>query len=156
MTKEKLLESLKAEAIFIDESSLREKLNVLYLEMLKNKIVPPSQILSKYNMETMLELKNKTLTVNENDFIDDMSIQMLKSAIDTYMDKYAEGQKELKTYIRIIAVYLTFVDKKPLHPVSMFDREGRIQYRNDKVVCPLKRHEINKPDSLCRFCVSIT
>ncbi|MHB9293889.1 hypothetical protein Holit_03008 [Hollandina sp. SP2] len=83
------------------------------LEMLKNKAVPLSQKLSKYNIETMIELKNKTFTENGNDFIDDMTIQMLKSAINTYMDKYAEGQKELKTFICIISVYLTFIAKKP-------------------------------------------
>jgi uncharacterized protein (UPF0305 family) len=155
MTKEKLLESLKAEAVFFDESVLREKLNDVNREMLRNKTALPSQKLSKYNMETMLELKNKTLPANENDFIDDASIQILKSAINAYMDKYAEGQKELKAYIRIIAVYLTFVVKKPLHPAGMFDMEGNILYRNDKVVCPLRKREINKPDSLCRFCASV-
>jgi uncharacterized protein (UPF0305 family) len=156
MTKEKLLESLKAEAVFFNESSLREKLNDVNLEMLKNKIALPSQKLSKYNIETMLELKNKTLTANENNFIDDASVQMLKSAIDTYMDKYAEGQKELKTYIRILAVYLTFIAEKPLHPAGMFDTEGRILYKNGKAVCPLRKHEINNPGSLCCFCASAT
>ncbi|MDR2601353.1 MAG: DUF2115 family protein [Spirochaetaceae bacterium] len=29
-------------------------------------------------------------------------------------------------------------------------------YRNGKVVCPLKKHEIHKPGSLCRFCISAT
>jgi uncharacterized protein (UPF0305 family) len=155
MIKEKLLESLQAEAVVFDKNVLREKLNDVNREMLKNKTVLPSQKLSKYNMETMLELKNKTLLANENDFIDDASVQILKSAIDNYMDKYAEGQNELKAYIRIIAVYLTFVVKKPLHPAGMFDTEGNILYRNDKVVCPLRKHEINKPDSLCRFCASV-
>jgi uncharacterized protein (UPF0305 family) len=124
-------------------------------ETAKNKTVLPSQKLSKYNIETMLELKNMILATDENNSIDDMSVQILKSAVDAYMDKYAEGQKELKAYIRIIAVYLTFIAKKPLHPAGIFDREGKALYRNGKVVCPLKNQEINKPDSLCRFCVSI-
>ncbi|MDR1231879.1 MAG: DUF2115 domain-containing protein [Spirochaetaceae bacterium] len=155
MTKEKLLESLKAEAVFFDENALRERLNDVNREMLKNKTALPSQKLSKYNIETMLELKIKTLPAHENDFIDDASVQTLKSAIDDYMEKYAEGQEELKTYIRIITVYLTFVVEKPLHPAGMFDTEGKVLYRNDKVVCPLRTHEINKPGSLCRFCASI-
>jgi hypothetical protein len=43
----------------------------------------------------MLELKNKNLKkieTNENEFIDDINIQMLKLAIANYMDKYAEGK----------------------------------------------------------------
>ncbi|MDR1247745.1 MAG: DUF2115 domain-containing protein [Treponema sp.] len=156
MTKEKLLESLKAESVSIEESFLWEKLNILNFEISKNKTVPLAQKLSKYNIEIMLELKNKILAVNENDVINDVNIQMLKSAVDTYMDKYAEGQEELKTCIRIVAVYLTFVVKRPLHPVSIFDMEGRVLYKNGKTVCPLRKHEINKPDSLCHFCVSIS
>jgi uncharacterized protein (UPF0305 family) len=156
MTKEKLLESLKAEAVFFDEGSLQKRLNDANFEMSKDKIVLPSQKLSKYNIETMLELKNKSLAANKNDFIDDTSVQVLKSAIDAYMDKYAEGQKELKAYIRIIAVYLTFIVEKPLHPAGVFDAEGNILYKNGKIVCPLRMHEINKPGSLCRFCVSVT
>jgi uncharacterized protein (UPF0305 family) len=80
---------------------------------------------------------------------------MLKSAIDTYLDKYAGGQNELKTYIRAIAVYLTFIAKKPLHPAGVFNAEGKAIYRNGKVVCPIKQREINKPGSLCRFCAGV-
>jgi uncharacterized protein (UPF0305 family) len=72
------------------------------------------------------------------------------------MDKYAEGQKELKISIRIIAVYLTFIVKKPLHPESMLYAEGKTVYRNGKVVCPVRIQEINKPGSLCRFCASVS
>jgi uncharacterized protein (UPF0305 family) len=158
MTKEKLLESLKTEALFIDENLLLEKLSNLNVEIEKNKTASSAQKLSKYNLETMLELKNKTLQkteTNKDEFIDDINIQMLESAIDNYMDKYAEGQKEQKIYIRIIAVYLTFIARKPLHPENMFYTEGKVLYRNGKIVCPLKKQEINKPGSLCRFFVSI-
>jgi uncharacterized protein (UPF0305 family) len=158
MTKEKLLELLKTEAMSIDENLLLEKLNNLNTEIAKNNTASSVQKVSKYNLETMLELKNETLEkteTNENEFIDDINIQMLKSAIDNYMDKYAEGQIELKISIRIISVYLTFIVKKPLHPESMFYTEGKILYKNGKVVCPLRTQEINKPGSLCRFCISV-
>jgi uncharacterized protein (UPF0305 family) len=154
INKRALLESLKTEAAFIDEGFLREKLRDLNLEMAKDGEVSTAQKLSEYNIETMLELKSKTLEANEDDLVDDMDVRGLKSAIDAYMDQYAEGEKELKTYVRIIAVYLTFIAKRPLHPVSMFDAEGEVLYRNGKAVCPLRQHEINKPNSLCHFCVS--
>ncbi|MDR2517293.1 MAG: DUF2115 domain-containing protein [Spirochaetaceae bacterium] len=159
MTKEKLLELLKAEALPIDEKTLLKKLDSLNAEMAGDREVSPAQKLSKYNLETMLELKNKAFgksLTNEAEFIDDTDIQMLKSAIDSYMDRYAEGQKELKIFIRIIAVYLTFIAKKPLHPESMFYADGKTIYRNGNVVCPLRVHELTKPGSLCRFCVCIS
>jgi uncharacterized protein (UPF0305 family) len=56
---------------------------------------------------------------------------------------------------KYIYVYLTFIARKPLHPENMFYTEGKVLYRNGKVVCPLKKQELKKPGSLCRYCVSI-
>jgi uncharacterized protein (UPF0305 family) len=154
MTKMKLLESLKTEAASVDEGFLREKLRDLNLEMSKNTKVSMTQKLSEHNIRTMLELKNKTLAADENESIDGVDVRMLESAIDAYMDQYAEGEKELRTYIRTIAVYLTFIAKRPLHPVGLFDMEGKVLYRDGKAVCPLRKREMNEPGSLCRFCVS--
>jgi uncharacterized protein (UPF0305 family) len=154
MTKEKLLELLKKEASFIDEKTLSERYNILILEIEKEGIISPAQRLLRYNLETMIELKNKILDKNENELIDDENIEILKSSINNYMDKYTGGENAYKMFIRIIAVYLTYIVKKPLHPEGMFNAAGKILYKNGKVMCPIKKHEINKHGSLCRFCIS--
>jgi uncharacterized protein (UPF0305 family) len=111
-------------------------------------------MLLKYNLEAMTELKNKCLDDNENELINDEDVEMLNYSISNYMDKYAEGQDYQKRIIRIITTYLTFIVKKPLHPEGVFNIGGRALYKNGKVVCPIREREINKPGSLCRFCVS--
>ncbi|MDR1029482.1 MAG: DUF2115 family protein [Treponema sp.] len=29
-------------------------------------------------------------------------------------------------------------------------------YKHGNVVCPIRKHELTKPGSLCRFCVSVS
>jgi uncharacterized protein (UPF0305 family) len=154
MTKEKLLELLKKEASFIDEKTLSERYNALILDIEKGGIISPAQKLLKYNLETIIELKNKILDKNENELIDDENMEILKSSIDNYMDKYAGGENAYKMFIRIIAVYLTYIVKKPLHLEGMFNAAGKTLYKKGKVMCPIRKHEINKHGTLCRFCVS--
>jgi hypothetical protein len=96
MYKNELLESLKNESSFIDENSLLEQYNTFILETKEDEIISPAKRLLKYNMETMIELKNKFLGKNENELINDENIEMLKSSINNYMDKYAEWQNDQK------------------------------------------------------------
>jgi uncharacterized protein (UPF0305 family) len=101
----------------------------------------------------MLDLKHKILST-KNILIDDIKITNLKLAIDAYMDKYAPGQEKQKIFIRIISIYLTFIANKPLHPEGFFDPDGKVMYKNGRIVCPIKSKEIHEDGTLCRFCVA--
>jgi uncharacterized protein (UPF0305 family) len=148
-----LLESLKNESLVFEESSLIEKLNTINSKSLTDLKASKMELLSKHNLETMLELKHKSPST-EDILIDDEKATNLKSTIDAFMDKHAPGDQEQKIYIRTICVYLTFIAKKPLHPAGFFDPDGKIVYKNGQVVCPIKSQEIDKAESLCRFCVA--
>jgi uncharacterized protein (UPF0305 family) len=153
MYSNELLDFLKIDALAFTEHNLLEKLKALELKREKGLAMSKMQVLLKYNIEMMLELKYKACTV-ENELIDDIQVDNLREAIDVYMDKYAGGQEEQKRFIKIIAVYLTFIAKKPLHPGGFFDSAGKVAFRDDRVVCPVKAKEINENGSLCCFCVS--
>jgi uncharacterized protein (UPF0305 family) len=150
MYSNELLKSLKIDASAFAENNLLEKLKRLEAKRLE---MSKMQVLLKYNIDTMLELKCQTRSV-ENKWIDDIKVDNLRAAIDTYMDKYATGQEEQKTFIKIISVYLTFIAKKPLHPGGFFDPAGKVVFKDGNIVCPVKAKEINKDVSLCCFCIS--
>jgi uncharacterized protein (UPF0305 family) len=154
MYRNELLNSLKIEASHINENDLEKKLEIINLDIIKNNSISKMEMLLKYNIETMLELKHKTIS-EKAVVIDEIKIDHLKSAINAYMDKYAQGNEDQKTFIRLVSVYLTFIANKPLHPAGMFDHEGRVSYKNGQVVCPLRKKEIKEPGSLCHFCVSL-
>jgi uncharacterized protein (UPF0305 family) len=150
---DELIQSLKIESSIFGEDCLMEKLNEIKLNSLKNLEISKMQILLKYNIETMLDLKHKNISA-ENIVIDNIKAANLKLAIDAYMDKYAPGQEKQKIFIRIISVYLTFIANKPLHPEGFFDPDGKAMYKNGRIVCPIKSKEIHENGSLCRFCVA--
>jgi uncharacterized protein (UPF0305 family) len=159
MYSNELLKSLKIDASGFFKNNLFEKLEVLEADVSKGAKrtkgleMSKMQVLLKYNIETMLELKCKTRSV-ENKWIDDIKIENLRAAVDVYMDKYTNGQEEQKRFIKIISVYLTFIANKPLHPRGFFDPAGKVVFRAGNIVCPVKAKEINEDGSLCRFCVS--
>jgi uncharacterized protein (UPF0305 family) len=150
---DELIESLKNESSGFEEDCLMEKLDAIKSNCLKDLKILKMQMLLKYNIETMLELKHKIISV-ENILIDDIKVSNLKLAIDAYIDKYAPGQEKQKNFVRIISVYLTFIANKPLHPEGLFDPDGKAIYKNGRIVCPIKSKEVHEVGSLCRFCVA--
>jgi uncharacterized protein (UPF0305 family) len=150
---DELLESLKNESSVFEEYCLMEKLNTIKSNSLNGLKTSKMQMLLKYNIETMLDLKHKILSTKDI-LIDDIKATNLKLAVDAYMDKYAPGQQKQKIFIRIISIYLTFIANKPLHPEGFFDPDGKSMYKNGQIVCPIKPKEIHKSGSLCRFCVA--
>jgi uncharacterized protein (UPF0305 family) len=149
MNTNNLLKKLQSEASSFDDDWINNKLSFLK----ENILLTPSSRLSIFNLQTILELKEKGVIIEE-EYIVNKKVENLEAAINQYMDKYADGQKELKDIVRIVSVYRTFIIHKPLHPVEMFYNDGNILYRNDIPVCPLRAKEIAQKEAVCHFCNS--
>lgn len=144
-----LLQKLQSEASSFDDDCINIKLSFI-----KENVLPSqSSRLSIFNLQTMMELKKKDVIIEE-EYIDNKNVKKLETAINQYMDKYTNGQKELKAIVRIVSVYRTFIVHKPLHPVEMFYSNGNIIYKKNISVCPLRAKEITKKEALCHFCYS--
>lgn len=151
----KLLASLQQEALQWPLETLEEQYN-----RWREEHYPPGSIEyinemnARYNLETMLELKHHSA----GDFAENIPVFYYRKFVDCingYMDKYAPGQEELKTYIRILNLYRTFVAKMPLHPPGMIMPGGNKVYKKCRdYFCTAKQQYIHEEESMCRFCVA--
>jgi uncharacterized protein (UPF0305 family) len=144
-----LLKKLQSDASSFEDNYLNSKLSSLK----ENVSLTQSSRLSIFNFKTMIGLKKKSSIVEE-EYIDNDKVENLEAAINQYMDKYANVQKELKDIVRIVSVYRTFIVHKPLHPVEIFYTDGNVIYKNGISVCPLRAKEITQKEALCHFCNS--
>lgn len=146
-----LLRQLQQEAQAFSESDIQNRLT-------KAKSLRPSASigtrLAVYNCESLLSLKAmgmpptlETVSVEK--------VNALRFAVMQYMEEHAPGDALFVNMVCILSVYLTFIAKLPLHPPGMFHPEGKAEYAQGRVVCPVRRIEIGNTGSLCRFCVSI-
>nr|WP_321498390.1 DUF2115 family protein [uncultured Methanolobus sp.] len=111
------------------------------------------QCLARYNRKKFSELK-ENVCPEISDEIDVGKLEDFTFRVNTYMDKYASGQKDLKEYTRIISTYLTFITKEPLHPPGMFVTENQAIFENGGVYyCPAKSKYVLDELSLCKYCV---
>jgi Uncharacterized protein conserved in archaea len=147
MRTDDLLHHLQNEAQSIDYSNKFEYVKTLYQEN-------PSIVnrLALYNYESLEALKNYKL--DDTCDIDDAIVTDMKSEMNDYLDAYLSENEEYKRIIKIVCLYLTFIAHKPLHPAGLFDTEGKYETLDGLVVCPLKKSEISKPGSLCKYCSS--
>lgn len=151
----KLLTALQQEALKWPLEMLEEQYN-----QWREENYPPGSIEyinemnARYNLETMLELKHHSNT----DFAENIPnhyYQKFVDCINRYMDICAPGQEDLKTYIRILNLYRTFVVKMPLHPPGMIMPGGNKVYQKGKdYFCTAKQQYIHDEGSMCRFCVA--
>lgn len=114
------------------------------------------QLVAKYNLENFLEIQNK-ISIDNHEDIDENLLKEFSLCLDNYMDTHAPGQEYLKSYIRIVSTYLTFIVKKPLHPPNMiFSKNQRLIQQHNQYFCPLKNKQLKEKSSLCRYCVCLS
>jgi len=74
--------------------------------------------------------------------------------LNRYLTEYAPDDDDFKQYVEINATYLTFIKKKPMHPVGMAFSQGKaITYKNNKFYCPMKNWQSDTL-SLCEYCIT--
>lgn len=96
------------------------------------------QYLAKYNLKIFSELRKR----NCIDIIEEIDREKLDDftfRINQYMDENAPKQTDLKEYIRIISIYLTFIAQNPLHPQGMIVKDNqKIFKKGNNYFCPVK------------------
>lgn len=109
--------------------------------------------MSSYNAENFKRLTETTLS-GEDLEIDTNKLKALEKSIDHYFALYAPENIEFREFIKIISVYLTFIEKRPLHPPGIIFSDGDTVYEHNGIYyCTGKKHFKKEDHSLCNFCV---
>lgn len=144
-----LLNQLQLKASRLSENRLRKRLGEAKAKM----AAEPTPILSLsiYSLEAFFETI-KANVIDDDSRIDVPRLKAMKGVLAKYLEKHSAGQTEFNTFTELVCVYLTFIAKRPLNPASMFDL---LRSRDDSSGrCPIRKDEILKEDSLCRFCIN--
>ena len=94
-----------------------------------------SLIISSFNRDVLLSMKNAPV---ENFEIDIKSIYNLKEALQRYLDIYMADCPIGHKWIIIACIYLTFVQKRPMHPQQATHWKCIATSEKTKYVCPCK------------------
>jgi uncharacterized protein (UPF0305 family) len=124
------------------------------LEYVPGSIEYASDCLKRYNYEAYSEIKDPETTVDVVD-VDDDAIMEFESILDAYMDAYAPNRLNLKNYIKLVSLYLTFVAKRPLHPPSIMAPDcnsGSATKRSH--YCVAGKAKLDERFPICRYCVA--
>lgn len=116
---------------------------------------PPDvvSLLGDYNYATYTGIRGRN-TVEPDFPLDPGRVNACEEALHRYLDRYAPGNRELKTYVTAISLYLVFIARKPLHPPGVEFSQGiRIIKREGAYICTGKARHLRDPDPLCRFCI---
>ena len=109
--------------------------------------------MSKYNMENFKRL-TETFNGDFDEEIDTTKLADLEGAINHYFALYAPDNEEFREFIKIISIYLTFIEKKPLHPPGIIFSGGGTVYENGEIYYCTGKKSFRKEDySLCNYCV---
>lgn len=107
----------------------------------------PSLVISSFNREVLLSMRN---TPVGNFEIDTRSVRNLYEALQRYLDIYMADRATGHKWIMIASIYLTFVQKRPMHPQQATRWECMVVSGKKKYVCPCKDAGA---DSVCSYCV---
>lgn len=109
--------------------------------------------MSEYNFENFNEIINSSVK-GSDDEIDEKKLDDFKEHIDHYFGLYAPEDTEFREFIKIVSIYLTFIAKKPLHPLGIIFSNGATVYqREDSYYCTGKSVFIKDNLSLCKYCI---
>ena len=76
----------------------------------------------------------------------------LKSSRVKYEGKLSEKDAE-----NIIAIYTTYLRKRPIHlPGTVFPGLVTIYSDGKDYYCPVKKFHVDNPNAICRYCISKT
>jgi uncharacterized protein (UPF0305 family) len=83
-----------------------------------------SSIMARYNYDNLVEILRRD-GVDPDYEIDDDKLADFQLRIGHYLETYAPGEPDLKSYITGISTYLAFIAKRPLHPAGLEPGNGR-------------------------------
>ena len=112
-----------------------------------------NQVMSRYNLENFNKILNSSCNGLDEE-VDEEKLKDLQNRIDYYFSLYAQDDEDFKEFIKAISIYLTFIAKKPLHPLGIVFSNGEWVYEREGVYyCTGKRIFMKDKLSLCKYCV---
>jgi uncharacterized protein (UPF0305 family) len=111
------------------------------------------ETMSSYNAENFKSL-TETHFSGKDEEINTKELTAFEESIDHYFELYAPDNIEFREFIKIVSVYLTFIEKRPLHPPGIIFSGGDTVYENKGIYyCTGKKQFKNEDHALCNFCV---
>ena len=126
-------------------AQLRQALSHVEWEALEQNIRLP---ISVFNREILLEMKDKPAVGD-----DEISIEQASGLYETlgvYLAEYMADQPEGWKYIILASLYLTFVAKRPMHPIDLLGISVTETADITIYECPQKS---TLPKTACSYCV---
>lgn len=119
MTREALLESLKAEITPEERDTLARD------------AVPR---ISRYNRATLLRMLDTPASTGD---VDPAAVEGLRTALAEYLDRYLPEDRAAHKWITLSCLFLAFVVREPLHPqaVTGWDASHRCPAREEGGIC---------------------
>ena len=111
-------------------------------------------LLTRYNYYTYKEIINRKHPGSLNIEVDENKVNDFKDRVDYYFEENSPGDYEYRDFIKYIALYLTFIVKKSLHPVGIKSKDMTVTKEDSKFYCTGKKRFIKDRNSLCKYCVS--
>ncbi len=108
----------------------------------------------KYLIETFNEIKRKKTNEIKDEEIDKNKLNEMLKRIESFKKYNTEDEETFINLSKILCPYLTFIAKKPLHPIYLtFPGNVKIVKKGNIYYCPVKNKQLNEY-SLCEFCVA--
>lgn len=143
---------MKASALL---KEIQENLKDFNIEYVRNKVTderyrdPLTKRLAKHNSDAYDEIF-ETEIADDFDIPDDR-IDNLKKDIDYYFAEYNPHDEENQKLTKYICLYLSFINKKPLHPFGDSPTE-EVYERDGQYFCKGRAKYIKEKNSLCKYC----
>lgn len=104
--------------------------------------------ISRFNREVLSELRHAD-PPGEDPLSED-AVSGLYTVLLDFLREHMKDQPEGWKWVIISCLYLTFIAKRPMHPIELVGI--KISAENGKTIyrCPLRS---SKEDSTCRYCV---
>lgn len=147
---------MKASSLLVE---IQEKVQTYPIDELKKRVSNPdidrvNYEIGKYNLENYEEILN--YKIEEDYDISDETIQQVKDKMVNFFKKYPVELKEFEDFITYICLFLTYIAKKPLHPVGFyFSDEKPLYLENGKYYCQKRKEFIEDKDAMCHNCIAI-
>jgi uncharacterized protein (UPF0305 family) len=156
MDSRELFKKLKKDA---REFSIFDIMKARYFMENDAKYLPPQyrteflESLGMYFYNVLNEIKNRDENSIEYFEIDEEKLKKLIERIESFKKMGSENEDAFIRLSKIIAPYLIFIEKKPIHPENLtFPGKKKIIKKENTYYCPVKSKQKNEY-SLCEFCV---
>ena len=136
-------------------NEIKNELKDFNIEYVRNKVTddrykdPLTKKLAKHNSDAYDEIYE--IEITEDFEIPNNEIQSLKDDIDYYFKQYNPHDPENQKLTKNICLYLSFINKKPLHPFG-YDSKEDVYEKDGQYYCKGKSNYIKEKNSLCKYC----